>query len=116
MQAAMLENPTRSIRHPGHPVDAASIKDNTLFAKHAPRNTRATLTPPGTTHHHQFGRLPDWKADLIRHTTTHKEHLPLLASSSQVVVADGGMEGGKGCFGVVIAAGPIIIARARGVA
>jgi hypothetical protein len=80
------------------------------------RNARAMPQTPGTTHHHRFGQLPHWKADLLRHTTIYEEHIHLLTSKSRIAVTDGGMEGGKGHFGVIIAVGKIVIACARGAA
>ena len=113
---ATIDAPVSSTRHPGYPVDLISINNQTLFAQCTPRNTLTTTMPPGTTQHHRFGKLPAWKADLLRHTTIYEEHRHLLASSPTIVVSDGGMEGGKGYFGYIIAVGKIIIAHGRGVA
>ena len=113
---ADIHTPQLSIRTNGYPVDATTIRNNTLFADFTPRNTRATPIPPDTTHHHRFGKIPDWKADLLRNTTIYEEHLDLLESSPRIIVTDGGMVDGKGYFGVIIAVGATIIARARGVA
>ena len=113
---ADLDSPTPSIRTPGYPVDSVTIQNNVLFAQYTDRNARASTAPPGTTHHHRFGHLPNWIADLLQYTTIYEEHIHLLDSSPSIVVTDGGMEGGKGYFGVIVAVNTIIIARARGVA
>jgi hypothetical protein len=113
---ADLANPTHSIRITGYPSDIINVQNSILFAQFTARNARATTDPPGTCHHHRFGELPTWQADLLRHTDIKDEHLHLLESSPSIVVTDGGMEGGKGYSGVIIAVGTIIVARARGVA
>ena len=53
---------------------------------------------------------------MLQYTTIYEEHIHWLESSPRIVVTDGGMEGGKGYFGVIVAVNTIIIARARGVA
>jgi hypothetical protein len=113
---AKTDNPPRSVRTSGYPVDTMSILGQTHTSHYTHRNARAMPQTPGTTHHHRFGQLPDWKADPLRHTTIYEEHIHLLTSKSRIVVTDGGMEGGKGYFGVIIVVGKIVIACARGAA
>jgi hypothetical protein len=49
--------------------------------------------------------------------TIDEAEIPLLtASPCRTAVTDGGMEGGKGHFGVIVAVGRTIIARVRGAA
>ena len=113
---ATLDHPPRSLRPTGYPVDTQTIQDNILYAEFTPRNTRAQTHPPGTQRHHRFGNIPSWQADLLRYLTIYDEHTHLLNNTTRIVVTDGGMEGGKGYFGVILAVGKVIIARARGVA
>jgi hypothetical protein len=80
---------------------------------------RHTLLIPQrhTENHHRFGKLPKWKADLLWHMIVYHQHTHLLAhNGATIVVSDGGIEGGKGYFGVVIAVGAILLARGKGVA
>jgi hypothetical protein len=102
---ADLENPPPSTRITGCPINLTTIQNNIFFAQFTARNARATTNPPGTCHHHQSGELPTWQADLLRHANIKEEHLHLLESSPSIAVTDGGMEGGKGCFGAIIAVG-----------
>jgi hypothetical protein len=52
----------------------------------------------------------------MRHTTIYEQHTPLLITEGILLVTDGGVEGGRGYFGAVLAAGATVIARMRGVA
>jgi hypothetical protein len=61
--------------------------------------------------HPNFGKLPQWQRDLLRHTKIYPENRHLLATAETVVVTDGGIHQGKGYFGVTLAVGKIIIAR-----
>jgi hypothetical protein len=60
--------------------------------------------------HPQFGPLPAWQADLPRLATICTTHLHLLTHSNPIIVSDGSVEGGKGCFGVCLAVGKNVIA------
>jgi hypothetical protein len=60
-------------------------------------------------------QIPDWQAELLRHTVIHEEHLHLLTTSC-IVVSDGGIAEGKGNFGVILASANVVIAEVQGVA
>jgi hypothetical protein len=112
---ATIDSPPRSARTTGYPVDVYAIQDQHITAHLTSRNT-LTVNPRRIRPHPRFGALPEWKADLLRHTTISRTHLPLLASSSPIIVTDGGVHEGKGYFGVCLAVGTTVIARVRGVA
>jgi hypothetical protein len=112
---ATLDSTTSSTRATGYPVDVKTIHDQAITAHLTPRNT-LLVNPRRIRPHPRFGILPEWQADLLRHTTIYSEHLHLLASSSAIIVSDGGVEGGKGYFGVCLAIGTTVLARVRGVA
>ena len=67
-----------------------------------------------TTFHPRFHRLPSWAANLLQHLKIFDEHLPLLGQSNRMVVSEGGVKDGMGYFGLVIAVGTTVVARARG--
>jgi hypothetical protein len=112
---AKIHNPQRSITTPGYPVDTNNIQNQVLTAQHQSRNT-LSVTPRRIRPHPRFGKLPEWQLDLLRHTNIYDEHTHLLISSPAIIVSDGGVEGGKGYFGVCLAVGRVVIARVRGVA
>jgi hypothetical protein len=113
--SAILDAPPRSVIATGYPVDAQTSQERLIKAQFTPRNT-LSVNPRRSRPHPSFGQLPEWKMDLLRHTFIYQEHLHLLVSSSPIIVSDGGVEGGKGYFGVCLAVDKIIIARVRGVA
>jgi hypothetical protein len=103
IQADIVDSPIASVSPPGYPVDVKSIQDRVLTAKYQVRNTITTRTRQ-LQQHPRFGALPDWEADLMRHTTIYEQHTPLLNTEEILLVTDGGVEGGRGYFGTVLAA------------
>ena len=86
-----------------------------MTVQNHPRNT--LVIPAETrTYHPRFGRLPAWQVDLLQHLEVYSRRIHLVHFHGLTVVTDGGVKDGKGYFGVTIATGQIIIAKARGAA
>jgi hypothetical protein len=112
---AELAHPAQSANQPGRPVDVIKRTNNKLTARFTPANESLSLIC-STTSHPRFRHVPTWAADLLQHVVIYDEHKHLLEHSNRIVVSDGGVKDGKGCFGLVIVVGDIVIAQARGAA
>jgi hypothetical protein len=106
---------TPSLSTPGYPIDLQHIRGSQLTAHYTPRNA-LLINPSRRPPHPRFGQLPDWQADLLQHTTIDNNKIHLLNNAGAMIVSNGGVEGGKGYFGVVLEVGQKIIARVRGAA
>jgi hypothetical protein len=115
IHAELVASPIAFASTPGYPVNVISIQDKILMAKYQSQNT-ITTRPRCSQQHPRFGVIPDWEADLMRHTTIYEQHTPLLTTKGITIVTDGGVERGRGYFGIVLAAGATVIASMRGVA
>lgn len=113
--AKISESPIGSRTTPGYPVDIISTQRNELTAAYKGQNTLPNPARRKQTHL-LFGHLSDWQADLLRFTMIYDTHVHLLANSGATIVTDGGVEGGKGYFGVTLAFGKMVVARVRRVA